>query len=109
MVDAISILMFSTPMMIGLTFTLLSYIALKEKQADVVGFFSSLMSAICWFIFSLTWSGIATEEMFQNVSYLWMAMGTIFSVITLYIGMKMMLAIFKEKPTRPLMQMVREY
>jgi hypothetical protein len=100
--------MFIVPLVMAVVFTLLSIMSLKDKQADVVGFFSSLISAVCWFIFSLTWSGIATSEIFRSVSYLWMALGYIFSIITLYVGMKMLLAILQEKPSRPLLQLAND-
>jgi signal transduction histidine kinase len=108
MVDSLTIIMFAVPLVIAIIFTLLSIMSLKDKQADVVGFFSSLVSAVCWFIFSLTWSGIATSDIFLSVSYLWMALGYIFSIITLYVGMKMLVAIFGEKPTKPLLQMTQD-
>lgn len=108
MVDSITIVQFVVPLMVAVIFTMLSYMALKEKQADVGGFFSSLISAIGWFIFGLTWAGLATTEMLRGISYLWMALGLIFSVITLYLGLKMLTAIFGEKPSKPLLQMTHD-
>jgi hypothetical protein len=104
MVDSISLVMFVTPLLIGIIFTMLSYMALKDKKADVGGFMSSLIASIAWFIFAMTWVGVATSDMFSSVAYLWGTFGTIFAVITLYTGLKMLLSIFEVK-TKPLLTM----
>jgi hypothetical protein len=100
MVDAISIVMFIVPLMISVVFTMLAYVALKEKKTDVGGFMSSMLSAVGWFIFSQTWSYLATDEALRSIAFLWMALGIIFSVITVYLGMRMLLSVFdvKQKP-----------
>jgi cytochrome c biogenesis protein CcdA len=104
MVDSISLVMFVTPLMVGIIFTMLSYMALKEKKADVGGLMSSLIASIAWFIFGLTWAGVATSDMFLSVAYLWEIFGVIFAIITVYTGLKMMGAIFQEN-TKPMLSM----
>jgi hypothetical protein len=98
--SSLDLVMFVVPLMIAIIFTMLSYMALKEKKADVGGLMSSLIASIAWFIFGLTWAGVATSDMFLSVAYLWEIFGVIFAIITLYTGLKMMGAIFEvvEKP-----------
>lgn len=104
MVDSISLVMFIVPLMVAIIFTMLSYMALKEKKADVGGLMSSLIASIAWFIFGLTWAGVATSEMFSSVAYLWEIFGVIFAIITLYTGLKMMGAIFSTE-VKPMLTM----
>jgi hypothetical protein len=102
--DSISLIMFISPLMIAIIFTMLSYVALKEKKADVGGLMSSLIASITWFIFGLTWAGVVTSDMFLSVAYLWEILGVIFAIITLYTGLKMMGAIFSTE-VKPMLTM----
>jgi hypothetical protein len=102
MTDSISLLMFTIPCLIAIIFSMMSLVELKNNKAQVTGIFSSLVASISWSIFGLLWPALSTQDMFVSIAYLWYAMATIFAVLTLYTGLKMMGAIFQEKPQQRL-------
>ena len=103
--DAITLLMFYTPLIIAILFTLIA-VAPKGKDksynvfsGSMVTFLASLVAAICWFVFGLTWPAVATSVLFVTIGYLWYALGIIFAVFTITVGIMMLRASFEaDKP-----------
>ena len=89
--------MFVVPLLMAIIFTMLAITSIKKP--DMTGFFASMISSITWFIFGLTWPAVATEDLFVSIGYLWYAVGTIFAILTLYMGLRMMGSIFEQKKT----------
>lgn len=104
--DAISLVMFIFPAILALIFTL---IAIAPKGRDksynvfsgsMVTFLASLVASICWFVFGLTWPAVATTALFVTIAYLSYALGIIFAVFTITVGVMMMRASFDAKKPR---------
>lgn len=93
--------MFIVPLLMAIIFSLLAIVGLdvKKKQHSVVDLMSSLIASVCWGIFGLVWPAVATDAMFVSIAFLWYGFGTIFMVITIYIGIRMIGAIFETKTT----------
>lgn len=103
MVDGVTLIQFTVPLIMALVFSVLTITPKgKDKPNNVfsgimVTFMSSLIASISWFIFGLTWPAIATDVLFVSVAYLWYAIGIIFAVFTLAIGVRMLGPVFNER------------
>lgn len=56
--------------------------AIQNRVNPAVGAATGMLSTILWFILSLLWTASASAEMYVSISYLWMALGFTFLVIT---------------------------
>lgn len=103
MATSVDLVMFVVPLMMAVVFSMLTLAPKgKDKPNNVfsgimVTFMSSLIASISWFIFGLTWPAIATDVLFVSVAYLWYAIGVIFAVFTLAIGVRMLGPVFNER------------
>lgn len=103
MTDNISLVMFAVPIAIAIIFTVLAILPKGENKngalfsVGVITFFSCLVGAIGWFISGLTWPALATTEMLSSIAYLWYGLGVILSIMTVYIGLRMLGEIFETK------------
>jgi len=56
--------------------------AIQNRTNPAVGAVTGFLSTILWFILSQIWVPAVTAEMYVSISYLWMALGFAFLVIT---------------------------
>jgi membrane-associated HD superfamily phosphohydrolase len=109
--DSISLIMFIVPMVTAIIFTPLTLLPKdKDKSHTIfsgatITLMSAILTSISWFIFGLTWPAVATSELFVTVAYLWYAVGLIFAVFALVVGLRMLGPVFEtKKPRLVLMQ-----
>jgi hypothetical protein len=85
--DAISLVMFCIPFLLGAVCSILSLLNFLESDnrndpANFVGIFFSGLAMVCWWLFALLWPAVATSAMYYAVAYLWMGLGFTFAAIT---------------------------
>ena len=106
MVDSISLVMFVVPLMTAIIFSMLTLVPKgKDKPSNIfsgslITLLSSILAAISWFIFGLTWPALASSDMFVSIGYLWYIVGIVFSLFAAYVGFRMMGTIFETKQPR---------
>ncbi len=88
--------MFIVPLLLAVLFSVLTLIPKgKDKPSGIfsgamITFMCSLLAAICWMIFGLTWPAVATVGLFISIAYLWYAISVIFVIFTFYVALRML-------------------
>ena len=85
--DITSILMFSFVFVIGFVFSLLGIMemtfSIEKKKSPFAALLFCMLAAVVWFPFATIWFVTADVTMYFGFGYLWLALGFVFTALTL--------------------------
>lgn len=78
--DSASLFMFAVTFILALLFSIVALfqIHVKDLYDFIIGFFSSLVAAVCWGVFATLWPVAATSTMYVSIAYLFSGFSAIF-------------------------------